>query len=71
MLQPDKHIGLTITETYAMLPASSVSGWYFAHPNSRYFAVGAIAPDQIADYAKRKGFTAAEAERWLASVKIS
>ena len=68
LLQPDQHIGLTLTESYAMLPSAAVSGWYFAHPESRYFGVGKIYPDQVKDYAERKGWTVAEAERWLAPV---
>jgi 5-methyltetrahydrofolate--homocysteine methyltransferase len=58
--------GIRLTETYAMTPAASVSGLYFAHPESRYFAVGRIGRDQVADYARRKGMTLQEAERWLA-----
>ena len=57
--------GITLTESFAMLPAASVSGIYLAHPASRYFAVGPINADQVADYAARKGITVAEAERWL------
>jgi 5-methyltetrahydrofolate--homocysteine methyltransferase len=48
-----------------MWPASAVSGWYFAHPKSRYFGVGKIGKDQVEDYAKRKGWTMEEAEKWL------
>jgi 5-methyltetrahydrofolate--homocysteine methyltransferase len=51
-----------------MYPASSVSGWYFAHPDSRYFALGKIAKDQVEDYAARKGMTVVEAEKWLSPV---
>jgi 5-methyltetrahydrofolate--homocysteine methyltransferase len=58
-------IGAELTETYATLPAASVSGLYFAHPQARYFAVGRIARDQIEEYAARKGIALAEAERWL------
>jgi 5-methyltetrahydrofolate--homocysteine methyltransferase len=54
-----------LTESYAMFPGSSVSGFYFAHPDSRYFGVGKIERDQVEDYAKRKGWAIAEAERWL------
>jgi 5-methyltetrahydrofolate--homocysteine methyltransferase len=50
----------------AMSPASSVSGWYFAHPQSTYFAITSIQEDQLRDYAERKGWTLQEAERWLA-----
>jgi 5-methyltetrahydrofolate--homocysteine methyltransferase len=57
--------GITLTESCAMHPASSVSGWYFNHPDSKYFGVGKIGPDQVAEYAKRKGFTVAETEKWL------
>jgi 5-methyltetrahydrofolate--homocysteine methyltransferase len=59
-------VGITLTETYAMSPAASVSGIYFAHPESRYFAVGWIGRDQAEDYARRSGMTLAEVERWLA-----
>ncbi|HEY0966454.1 MAG TPA: methionine synthase [Opitutaceae bacterium] len=57
--------GITLTESCAMHPASSVSGWYFNHPDSKYFGVGKLALDQVTDYAKRKGQTQAEAEKWL------
>ena len=60
------HSGITLTESYAMTPAASVSGWYFANPEARYFAVGKVNRDQVEDYARRKGMTLAEAERWLA-----
>ena len=59
-------IGLTLTESFAMMPASSVSGLYFSHPEARYFQVGRIGADQVADYARRKRMTVEEAERWLA-----
>ena len=58
-------IGLRLTESCAMYPAAAVSGLYFAHPDARYFAVGRIGRDQVADYARRKGWTLEEAERWL------
>jgi 5-methyltetrahydrofolate--homocysteine methyltransferase len=58
--------GLALTESFAMTPPSAVSGFYFAHPEARYFAVGRIDRDQVADYAARKGWTVAEAEHWLA-----
>ncbi len=58
-------LGIELTETYAMTPAASVSGLYFAHPESRYFTVGKIGRDQVEDYARRKGMEVAEAERWL------
>ncbi len=60
-----RSIGMELTETGAMLPTAAVSGLYFAHPQSRYFMVGKIGRDQVEDYARRKGMTAAEAERWL------
>ena len=60
--------GITLTESYAMWPAASVSGLYFANPNSHYFGVGKVERDQVEDYAARKGWTVAEAERWLAPV---
>jgi 5-methyltetrahydrofolate--homocysteine methyltransferase len=55
-----------LTESLAMMPASSVSGMYFAHPEAKYFAVGKIQRDQVEDYAQRKGMSVAEMERWLA-----
>jgi len=61
-----ERIGITLTESFAMYPASSVSGYYFAHPESRYFGLGKIEKDQVADYAQRKGWRVDEAERWLA-----
>ena len=65
LLDATKHTGITLTESLAMNPASSVSGLYFAAPESRYFAVGKIDRDQIEDYAKRKGMPVAEVEKWL------
>ena len=65
LLQAQEKIGMTLTESCAMLPAASVSGWYFAHPQARYFGVGKIGRDQLKDYAQRKGWTMQEAERWL------
>jgi 5-methyltetrahydrofolate--homocysteine methyltransferase len=61
---PDR-AGITLTEHLAMYPASSVSGWYFAHPEARYFNVAKIGRDQVEDYARRKGMEVAEVERWL------
>ena len=66
MLDVEKRIGVSLTENCAMWPAASISGFYFAHPASRYFAVGKLGRDQIASYAKRQGVDIAEAERWLA-----
>lgn len=66
MLNVTPEIGLELTESYAMWPGAAVSGWYFAHPDSKYFAVSKIAEDQLVDYATRKCFTKEEAEMWLA-----
>ncbi|WP_407656669.1 methionine synthase [Kangiella sediminilitoris] len=66
MLKPDKTIGLNITEHFAMYPTAAVSGWYFAHPESKYFGTGKIEKDQVEDYAKRKKWTLEKAEQWLA-----
>ncbi|AFL73678.1 methionine synthase [Thiocystis violascens] len=68
LLAPDRRIGLTLTENFAMLPTAAVSGWYFSHPQARYFGTGKIQKDQVTDYAERKGMTLAEAERWLSPV---
>jgi 5-methyltetrahydrofolate--homocysteine methyltransferase len=68
LLDVEANTGMELTSSFAMYPASSVSGWYFSHPDSRYFGIGRIARDQVEDYAKRKGMTVAEAERWLAPV---
>ena len=65
LLDVEANTGMRITESFAMWPGSSVSGLYFAHPQSRYFNLGKIERDQVEDYAKRKGMTIAEAERWL------
>ena len=56
---------MDLTESMAMQPGASVSGWYFSHPESQYFVVGRLGRDQVEDYAERKGWTLAEAERWL------
>ncbi|AUD78614.1 methionine synthase [Kangiella profundi] len=66
LLQPDQAIGLNITEHFAMYPTAAVSGWYFAHPEARYFGVGKIEKDQVSDYAQRKGWDLETAEKWLA-----
>ncbi len=68
LLQVEKQLGMTLTESYAMYPASSVSGWYFSHPEARYFGIGRITQKQVADYAQRKGMTVENMERWLAPV---
>lgn len=65
LLDVEQAIGMQLTESYAMWPGAAVSGWYFSHPESKYFAVAQIQQDQVEDYAQRKGMTLAEAERWL------
>jgi 5-methyltetrahydrofolate--homocysteine methyltransferase len=65
LLDVQANTGMLITESYAMWPGSSVSGLYFAHPESRYFSLGKIGRDQVADYHERKGISIAEVERWL------
>jgi len=66
LLDAETNAGIALTDHYAMWPAASVSGWYFSHPESKYFGLGKINKDQAADYARRKGMSLAEAERWLA-----
>ncbi|MCY1535965.1 Methionine synthase [compost metagenome] len=65
LLDAENKIGLRITDSYAMYPTAAVSGFYFAHPESRYFGLGKISKDQVADYAQRKNMSLEEAERWL------
>jgi 5-methyltetrahydrofolate--homocysteine methyltransferase len=65
LLDVERHAGIQLTESFAMWPGSSVSGLYFAHPDSKYFGVGKLGRDQLLDYHLRKGFTLQEAERWL------
>ncbi len=67
MLDAPGNAGMSITDHFAMLPAASVSGWYFSHPRSQYFVVGRVSKEQVADYARRKGVSLQQAERWLAS----
>ena len=67
LLNVTENTGIELTESYAMYPASAVSGWYFSHPESQYFNVGKIDKDQLYDYAQRKGLEVAVAERWLAA----
>jgi 5-methyltetrahydrofolate--homocysteine methyltransferase len=67
VLDATEAIGLHLTESYAMWPTASVSGYYFAHPEARYFGIGRIGRDQVEDYAARKGMSIETAERWLAS----
>ena len=66
LLDAERRAGIRLTESFAMYPTAAVSGWYLAHPAAHYFPVGKIARDQVEDYARRKGWTLAEAERWLA-----
>ncbi len=66
LLAAEATTGIRLTESFAMFPASSVSGWYFNHPDSKYFAVGKLGKDQIEDYAARSGQSQSEAEKWLA-----
>ena len=65
LLEVESRTGMTLTESFAMNPAASVSGWYFAHPESRYFGIGQIGEDQVQSYASRKGWTLKQAEYWL------
>ena len=67
MLDATTNAGMTLTESFAMLPTAAVSGYYFSHPRSQYFVVGRVSKEQAADYAKRKGVDLVQAERWLAS----
>ena len=67
LLDIEAATGIRLTESFAMYPAASVSGWYFSHPESRYFAVGTIGADQLEDYARRKGMPVEEGRRWLTS----
>ncbi|WP_244897606.1 methionine synthase [Mycobacterium alsense] len=67
LMDVHERTGIELTESMAMWPGAAVSGWYFSHPQSQYFVVGRMAQDQVADYARRKGWTLREAERWLSS----
>jgi 5-methyltetrahydrofolate--homocysteine methyltransferase len=68
LLDAERQTGIRLTESFAMWPASAVSGLYFSHPESHYFGVGKVERDQVEDYARRKGWPVEEAERWLAPV---
>jgi len=68
LIEPDRNAGVEITDSFAMYPASSVSGWYFSHPKSQYFGTGKIQRDQVEDYAERKNLEKQVVERWLAPV---
>jgi 5-methyltetrahydrofolate--homocysteine methyltransferase len=65
LLAVPEAVGITLTESFAMLPAASVSGWYFAHPDAQYFGLGRIGRDQVEDYARRRDLPVADVERWL------
>ncbi len=65
LLDVENNTGIALTESYAMWPGAAVSGWYYAHPQSQYFVLGRITKEQVADYAERKGWTLAQAEKWL------
>jgi len=67
MLEASKYTGISLTDNFAMLPAASVSGWYFALPEAAYFGLGKIDEDQLQDYAKRKGISLQTAKRWLSA----
>ncbi|WP_277872342.1 methionine synthase [Vulcaniibacterium tengchongense] len=67
LLDAERNAGVRLTESYAMYPAAAVSGYYFSHPGSQYFVVGRVSKEQVEDYARRKGVSVAQAERWLAS----
>jgi 5-methyltetrahydrofolate--homocysteine methyltransferase len=67
LLDIEKNIGVSLTHSMAMVPPSSVSGWYFSHPDSRYFNVGKIGRDQLEDYARRKDISLTEMEKWLSA----
>jgi len=66
LLDATRNTSIELTESFAMYPTAAVSGWYFSHPDSQYFVLGRISKEQVEDYAKRKGWSLAEAERWLA-----
>jgi 5-methyltetrahydrofolate--homocysteine methyltransferase len=66
LLDVERRVGIRLTDSFAMYPTAAVSGWYLAHPQAHYFALGKIARDQVEDYARRKGMTLEEAEKWLA-----
>ena len=66
LLEVERNTGIELTESYAMYPASSVSGFYFSHPDAKYFGLGKIGKDQVEDYAKRKQMSVEEVEKWLA-----
>ncbi|KAB2877300.1 MAG: hypothetical protein F9K38_13125, partial [Pseudorhodoplanes sp.] len=68
LIDGEEKIGVKLTESFAMWPGASVCGLYFSHPQSQYFGVGKINRDQVEDYARRKGWSMAEAQKWLAPI---
>ena len=66
LLDVEQNTGLKLTESFAMVPTAAVSGFYFSHPDAKYFSVGNIGRDQLESYAARKGMSKGEAEKWLA-----
>ncbi|NOQ87837.1 MAG: methionine synthase, partial [Gammaproteobacteria bacterium] len=68
LIEPGKNAGITITESFALLPTAAISGFYFSHPDAKYFGTGKVQKDQVEDYAKRKGDELKVVERWLAPV---
>lgn len=68
LLDVERQVGIQLTDSFAMYPAASVSGWYFSHPESKYFGLGTIEQDQLEDYAQRKGMSVEDAARWLSPV---
>jgi 5-methyltetrahydrofolate--homocysteine methyltransferase len=68
LLNAEQNTGVNLTDSYAMMPAASVSGWYFSHPQSKYFGVGKVNKDQVHDIAAKKGITSDRMERWLSSI---
>ncbi len=68
LLDVERNAGMHLTESFAMTPTAAVSGWYLAHPRARYFAVGKIDREQVADYARRKGMSFDETQRWLGPI---
>ena len=67
LLDATRNAGVELTEGFSMYPAAAVSGWYFSHPGSQYFVVGRVSKEQVEDYARRKGVSLSQAERWLAA----
>ena len=68
LISPDSNAGITLTESFAMLPTAAVSGWYFSHPDAKYFGTGKISEDQVKEYAERSGQSLSDTQRWLAPV---